>query len=404
MIQPNTLVVLIGTSMLGLCCGLVGSLLLLRKRALLADALAHATLPGRGLGFLLAGSQAYWALGSGALITTLIAAVLVSRLPLLTRIRPDSATASVLGIFFGAGIALLSIAQRSGPGAFSAGLDHFLLGQAAGMLQYEAMTLTVAAIVVSGLMVLLHKELLVSCFDSSFGKGTGMSMGLIDLFVMLILAITIVISLPAVGVVLTAALVVIPPATARFWTDRFTHLLAISAFIGAVSGVSGTLLSSLRVDLPTGPVVVLCAASLFTVSLLLAPHKGVLGKRLRWIRRQQRREMQRILIFLHENLHSGNDFVAKERILAGSLNASSSALRLCIQSKFVEQAGTHLKLTAQGIARAEKSISARDRWIHWLDSAAEIDRNLIDLDEEDIEKLLDRKSMEIPVIKRGDPQ
>ena len=182
--QPNTLVVLLGTTTLGLCCGLVGSLLLLRKRALLADALAHSTLPGIVLGFLIAGSQSYWALGLGALLTTLVAAVLVSRLPILTRIRQDSATASILGIFFGAGIALLSIAQRSGPGAFSAGLDHFLLGQAAGMLQSEAITLTLSAAVVSFIMILLHKELLVSCFDSSFGKGIGMSMGRVDLLVM----------------------------------------------------------------------------------------------------------------------------------------------------------------------------------------------------------------------------
>jgi len=399
--QPNTLVVLLGTTTLGLCCGLVGSLLLLRKRALLADALAHSTLPGIVLGFLIAGSQSYWALGLGALLTTLVAAVLVSRLPILTRIRQDSAPASILGIFFGAGIALLSIAQRSGPGAFSAGLDHFLLGQAAGMLQSEAITLTLSAAVVSFIMILLHKELLVSCFDSSFGKGIGMSMGRVDLLVMLILAVTIVISLPAVGVVLTAALIVIPPATARFWTDRFNRLLTISGMLGAIAGAAGTLLSSFKVDLPTGPVIVICSSTLFSISLVVAPHKGLLGKRLRWIQRKQRREMQRILIFLHENLHSGNDFVARERILAGSLNASSSALRLCILSGYTEMAGTHVRLTAEGIRRAERSISARDRWIQWLDSEAEIDRNLIDLDEEDIEKLLDRKSMEIPPVDRG---
>ena len=400
MILPNTLIVLIGTSTLGFCCGLVGSLLLLRKRALLADALAHSTLPGIVLGFLIAGSQAYWALGAGALLTTLLGAVLVSRLPILTRIRPDSATASILGIFFGTGIALLSIAQRSGPGAYSAGLDHFLLGQAAGMLQQEALTITIVAVIVGALMILLHKEIMVSCFDSTFGKGTGMSMGVIDLLVMLLLSITIVISLPAVGVVLTAALVVIPPATARFWTDRFTHLLAISALVGALSGISGTLLSSQRLDLPTGPVIVLCSATLFAVSLIVAPHKGLVGRRLRWIRRKQRREMQRILIFLHENLQGGNEFVARERIIAGSLAADSSALRFCILSGFVEQAGTHLRLTPKGIARAERSISARKRWTEWLDSAAEIDRNLIDLDEEDIERLLDRRSMEIPDMER----
>ncbi|MDG2083874.1 MAG: metal ABC transporter permease [Planctomycetota bacterium] len=393
MILPNTLVVLVGTSTLGICCGLIGSLLLLRKRALLADALAHSTLPGIVLGFLIAGSQSYWALGTGALITTLVGAGLVSRLPVVSRIRPDSATASVLGIFFGAGIALLSLAQRSGPGAFSAGLDHFLLGQAAGMLQQESLILAGAATLMSLIVILLHKEFLTSCFDSAFGSSTGMRMNTIDFIVMILLSLTIVISLPAVGVVLTAALVVIPPATARFWTDRFTIMMAISALIGAASGISGTLLSSLRVDLPTGPVVILCSSVFFFLSMLLAPHRGLVGKRLRWKRRSQRREMLRILVHLFENLKEGNDFVAKERIIAGSMRARPEALRLCQSNGYVLQAGTHLQLTSEGIIRAQRSVEARKKWIRWLDDAAEIDRNLIDLDEEDIEKLLSSRPL-----------
>ena len=170
-------------------------------------------------------------------------------------------------------------------------------------------------------------------------------------------------------------------------------MMAISALIGAASGISGTLLSSLRVDLPTGPVVILCSSVFFFLSMLLAPHRGLVGKRLRWRRRRRRREMLRILVHLFENLKEGNDFVAKERIIAGSMRARPEALRLCQSNGYVLQAGTHLQLTSEGIIRAQRSVEARKKWIRWLDDAAEIDRNLIDLDEEDIEKLLSSRPL-----------
>ena len=388
MISPNTLVILAGTTALGICCGLVGALMLLRRRALLSDALAHATLPGVCIAFLLSGSRSTIVLGVGALISALIGAALVSWLPRFSRVRRDSATACILGILFGAGIALSAIIQRSGPGAAAAGLDSLLLGRAAGMLRSEAMLLGSCALVMSLLVLVLRKELLVSCFDPLFGRCSGQPTGALDLLQTALLAGTVVLALPAVGVVLTAALVVIPPAAARFWTDRFDSLLRISALLGAVSGMLGTAISSGHPELPAGPVIVLSATSFFILSLLIAPKRGLIARKLRSSARKQQREVRRILHALllasEQDLHS----LSTDQIVAGSVSASPRALKQAIIDGFIERQGDRLQLKPLGSERARRARKSQEIWREWLTSEAAIDRDLIDLDEEDIEKLL----------------
>ncbi len=388
MISPNTLVILAGTTALGICCGLVGSLMLLRRRALLSDALAHATLPGICIAFLLSGSRSTWVLGSGALISALIGAATVSWLPRFSRVRRDSATACILGVMFGAGIALSAIIQRSGPGAAAAGLDSLLLGRAAGMLRSEALLLGSCALLMSLLVISLRKELLLSCFDPMFGRCSGQAMGSLDLLQTALLAVTVVLALPAVGVVLTAALVVIPPAAARFWTDRFSSLLLISAALGAASGILGTIISSGHPELPAGPVIVLAAASFFTVSLLAAPKRGLVARRIRKMARRQKREIRRILHALLLAAEEGHPTLSTDQIVAGSVSASTKALEHAIQHGYVTRSEEQLTLTAGGALRAERARKSQEIWREWLTSEAAIDRDLIDLDEEDIEKLL----------------
>ncbi|MGE4620142.1 MAG: metal ABC transporter permease [Planctomycetota bacterium] len=388
MISPNTLVILLGTMALGICCGLVGALMLLRRRALLSDALAHATLPGIGIAFLLSGSRSPLILGLGALCSALLGAALVSWLPRFSRVRRDAATACILGIFFGAGIALSAIIQRSGPGAAAAGLDGLLLGRTAGMLRSEVMMLGGAALVMSILIIVLRKEILLSCFDPLFGRCSGQSMGALDLLQTSLLAITIVLALPAVGVVLTAALVVIPPAAARFWTDRFDSLLRISALLGAASGLAGTIISSSHPELPAGPVIVLSASSFFTFSLLLAPKRGIIARVMRKSHRKKKREVRRILHALLLASDHNLDSPSADQILAGSTAVSPRGLNLAIREELIELKNDQLRLTELGKNRALKARRSQEIWREWLTSEAAIDRDLIDLDEEDIEKLL----------------
>jgi len=388
LISPNTLVILLGTMALGTCCGLIGALMLLRRRALLADAIAHSTLPGICVAFLLTGSSSIAALGSGALVSALIAAALVSWLPQFTRMRRDAATACVLGILFGVGLALVGIIQRSSSSGAAAGLDGLLLGRTAGMLRSEAILFGLAAVTMSVVILLLRKELLVSCFDPRFGASTRIPTRSIDLLQTSLLAGTIVIALPAVGVVLTAALVVIPAASARFWTDRFDVLLRISAGLGALSGIFGTVISTSFSTIPAGPVIVLSAASFFTISLFLAPRHGLLARHRQGKMRHRKRVLRRILDATMEAELHGQESLPVEQVLAGSVAADSRSLTWVQEMGWIQRTENRIQLTEEGRKKALRARKALEIWREWLTSEASIDRDLIDLDEEEIEKIL----------------
>ena len=388
MISPNTLVILLGTTALGTCCGLVGALMLLRRRALLADAIAHSTLPGICIAFLIGGSRSLPVLGIGALLSALLAASLVSWLPRVTRIRKDAATACVLGIMFGAGIALVGIIQRSGMSGSAAGLDGLLLGRTAGMLRSEAWLFGISAVVMSLIIMALRKELLVSCFDPRFGLSSKIPARSIDLLQTSLLAATIVIALPAVGVVLTAALVIIPAAAARFWTDRFDVLLRTSALLGAASGIVGTLISSLHTNLPAGPVIVLSATTFFVISLLLAPGRGWISRFLQKRSRLQNRQLRRFLDGILSSELGGSTEVDRQRLLRASTAQNRRVLSNSIRGGWVQADPHRIQLTPVGRQRAVRARKALQIWREWLTSEASIDRDLIDLDEQDIEKIL----------------
>lgn len=273
----NTLVVLAGVAAVGFGSGVVGSLALLRKRPLVGDAAAHATLVGVATAFLLTGRRDLPTLLAGALVTAvagLVALVLVRR---FTRTRDDAATAIVIGVSFGAGVALLAgINARGLPGA--AGLGGLLLGQTAALTASDAVLLAAASLAAVLVVVLFLKELVVVAFDASFAAATGWPVGLIDVLLVSLVSVMVVIGLPAAGAVLVTALVVIPPVAARQWTDQVGSMLALAGVFGLVAAVAGVLGSTARPGLATGPLVVLAAAAICVVSFLVAPRRGVIAR------------------------------------------------------------------------------------------------------------------------------
>lgn len=274
----NTAVVLSGVSLLGALAGLVGSFAVLRKRSLTGDALAHAALPGVCLGYLVVGERVLPALLLGALVSGVLGIVTINLLTTRTRIREDAAIGSVLGVFFGAGIALSTWIQKASKDGGQAGLDSFIFGKAASMSRSDVEAISLIAVICVLVILLLYKQFKLISFDSDFGHTLGWPVRWLDLALMSLLALTVVISLPAVGVVLTAALVIIPGASARFWTDRFGHLLLLSTLFGFAMAFAGTLPSAYVRDLPTGPAIVLAGAVIFMISLLAGLRRGVIAR------------------------------------------------------------------------------------------------------------------------------
>jgi len=267
--------VLLSTLLLGMAAGVVGVLSYWKRQSLMSDTLSHAALPGVVLGFIAAGSKQLPIMLLGAAISALIGAGLVQWIRSSSRVKEDAAMGIVLSVFFGLGIMLLTYANRM-PGGGQSGLDHFIFGQAASMVRSDVILLTVLAVIVLLLVLVLFKEWKLALFDASFARGLGLSVNAMNGLYTALLVLVIVIGIQAVGVILIAALMIIPAVSARYWTDSFGKMVMLAACFGGGAGMSGTLLSTFGKGWPTGPFIVITAAAMFIVSLLLGSSKGLL--------------------------------------------------------------------------------------------------------------------------------
>ena len=281
----NAALVTLGAALLGLAAGVAGTFLFLRKQALVSDAISHATLPGIAIAFLV--MVAFGGDGrslSGLLLGATVAAALglmaVNALSTKTRLGEDAAIGAVLSVFFGFGVVLLTAIQSIGVGR-RAGLEDFLLGSTAGMLRSDAQLIAVSAALTLALVLLMRRPLTVAAFDPGYAEVSGQNPGRAEAILMGVVLVVTVVGLKIVGLILIVALLIIPPVAARFWSDRADHVLWISGALGALSGYLGACLSTIAPNLPTGPIIVLCAFGLFLVSFLLAPARGVLASALR---------------------------------------------------------------------------------------------------------------------------
>lgn len=298
----NATLVTLGAALLGIAAGVAGTFLFLRKRALVSDAISHATLPGVGLAFVVMvalGGDGRWLPGLllGAGVSAALGLLCVQWLSMRTRLGEDAAIGAVLSVFFGFGIVILTIIQTMSAGQ-QAGLEGFLLGSTAGMLRGDAILLAVSAAVVLMLVLILRRPLELAAFDPGYAEATGWSLGRIDLAMMGIVLVVTVVGLKVVGLILIVALLIVPAVTARFWTDRAGNVVIIAGIVGGVSGYVGAAASAIAPALPTGPIVVLVGFSLFLGSLLLSPGRGVLASFLVHRRYQSRVHMRQGLLAL----------------------------------------------------------------------------------------------------------
>ncbi|MCS7167202.1 MAG: metal ABC transporter permease [Gemmatales bacterium] len=286
--MTHTHLVLLGTSLLGLAAGVVGVFAMLRRQALLGDVLAHATLPGLALAFLWAGSKNLEALLVGAGLACALAGGTLWLLGRYTRLRPDVRLGVVLSVFFGVGMALLGQVQDV-PGAGQAGLESYLFGKPAGMLERDLYWLTALAVLSTVAVVAWFKELQLVAFDAEFAKAQGWPVGGLDFLLLTLVVLVVVIGLPVVGVVMVSALLIVPAAVARFWTNRLQEMVARAGVVGCVMGIGGTLLSASVPFLPAGPTIILTGALLLILSVIFAPRRGLIA---RWVRhRRAHREL-----------------------------------------------------------------------------------------------------------------
>ncbi|NMO95858.1 metal ABC transporter permease [Paenibacillus lemnae] len=286
-LSPNTQWVLLSTLILGIAAGMIGCLAYWKRQSLMSDALSHAALPGVVIAFALTGVKSLPVLVLGAAISSLLGALLIQGIRSSSRIKEDTAMGIILSVFFGFGIMMLTIVSRSAGGSQS-GLDGFIFGQAASMVRQDVYTMLIMAALVILVVFAGFKEWKLFLFDPDFAKGMGLSGKWMNSLYLSVLVLVIVIGIQAVGVILMAALLIIPSVSARYWSSSFRSMVICSGVFGGAAGMTGSLLSSIGNGWPTGPFVVLASSAIFLVSLIFGAEKGLLVQALQ-LRRQKKR-------------------------------------------------------------------------------------------------------------------
>ena len=255
--------------LVGLICAVVGSYLMVQRLALLGDAISHSVLPGLAIAFLLDVNIFMGAFVAGVLSTIAIAFIR-TRSP----IKEDAAMGIVFSAFFALGITLITLIQKDN----KIDLNHFLFGNILGVTFDEVWNTALIAGIVLFVVGLLYKELLFYTFDPLGAKAAGLPVNLLNFGLMLLIALTIVASMKAVGVILVLSLLITPGATAYLLVKRLHQVMMLGATIGIISSISGMYLSYFY-NLPSGPAIVLVASGIFVLALLFSPSYGIFTQR-----------------------------------------------------------------------------------------------------------------------------
>lgn len=260
---------LLAALLVGILCAVIGCYVVLRSMAFLGDAMAHAVLPGVAIAYILQGS-----LTLGALIAAVIVALGISFFSQQGSIKEDTA----IGILFSAALAL-GIAIISSVRTYAVDLSHILFGNVLGVSNSDLWLTAIMGLTILIVMILAYKPFLVTSFDPVLAATLRLRVGFFRGLMLVLLALTIVVSLQTVGVALVTAMLVTPGATAYLLTRRLPTMMLVSGLIGAISSLVG-LYISFYLDIASGAAVVLAATFLFLLAYLFAPQRGLLWSRI----------------------------------------------------------------------------------------------------------------------------
>jgi manganese/iron transport system permease protein len=254
--------------MVGIVCALVGTYVILRGMAFFGSALAHSILPGVAIGYLISGGARgpvfWWGLGTGILTAVGIGAVGRS-----AQVKEDTAIGIIFSAMFALGIALISSIR-----SYAVDLVHFLFGDVLGVSQGDLWLIALFGGFVVLAIVAFYKEFLVLSFDPTMAATLRLPSTVLSYLLLILMAMTIVVSLQTVGVALMVAMLVTPAATGYLLARRLPAMMALGAMTGALSGVIGLYLSY-YVSVASGAAIVLVCTGFFLLALLLSPRKGI---------------------------------------------------------------------------------------------------------------------------------
>jgi manganese/zinc/iron transport system permease protein len=388
--------VALGGALLGLVSGVLGCFAVLRQQSLMGDALSHAALPGVTIAFLLAGrSLGLLLLGAG--IASWLGVHFIQTLTRTTRIKQDTAMGIVLAAWFAAGIALLAYIQAR-PDASQAGLDAFIFGQAAAIVESDVQLISVVGLAAFVLLALFWKEFKLITFDPEFAGANGFRVTVLNMLLSTLIVIAIVLGLQLAGVILMVGMLISPGIAARQWTHKLDQMVILAAVFGAFAGGTGAIISAVDANIPTGPMIIVVAFGLVLVSLMLAPGRGLV-----WTLRRQRRDRRRFAarnalrdLYRYALAHGGPAQPVPEAFVRGVGGAPARlALKQLAQRGYIQQQGDGWALTPAGLEAAAAELHNDRLWAVYRAHSAELNLPQVAEDQQtDIHEVLPASAVE----------
>ncbi len=271
------LVVAVGTIVLAIAAGMVGTFSVLLGQSLIGDAVSHSAFPGIVIAFILVQTKDPIILTIGAVISGAIAFIIIQIIHGNSKVSLDSILAIVLSSLFGLGMALMTYIDTAdfGKNLNRAGLSSYIFGQAAFTMKKDVYLIIGVSVVSIILMLIFYKELKVFIFDKEYSYSIGFNPKVIHLILLIMTMILIGVGMKMVGAVLIASLLIAPAVTGLLWSKRLAKVLIIASIVGGTSAFVGTYLSVNYKGMSTGPSIIVVMSIIFFTSLVIAPQGAI---------------------------------------------------------------------------------------------------------------------------------
>lgn len=248
---------LITSILVGIVCGTVGSIIVLRGLSLMGDAMSHAVLPGVALSFLF-----NIPMFIGALVTGMIASLFIGFITTKSKTKPDAAIGISFTAFLATGVIIISLINST------TDLYHILFGNLLAITNQSFWTTIIIGMSVITLIVVFYRPLMISTFDATFSRMSGLNTTLIHYFVMLLLALVTVASIQTVGIILVVALLITPASTAFLISKQLYSMMIIASLISIISSITGLYFSYIY-NVPSGATIVICTFTIYVITLAI---------------------------------------------------------------------------------------------------------------------------------------
>lgn len=391
--DANIRYVVFGSMLLAASSAMVGVFIVLRKKALVGDAVAHGVLPGICMAFLIFETKNIVLLIIGAFISGWLSLVLINWITKHTKIKKDAAIGLILTVFFGFGIVLLTFIQHSGNSSQS-GLDNFIFGKAAALVGNDLIAFAVIALILIASIIGFFKEFTLVSFDEPYALALGLPVSRLELLLTTLTVLAVVTGITAVGVVLMAAMLITPAAAARFWTNDLKKMLIIAASFGALSGLIGAYISFVAPSMPTGPWMVVVSSFFAFFSFFFAPQVGIVSRSSMQRKRVNKMLEENVLKLFYQKGEAKDDFnqgFSTEQLLESRPMRKEhldKSLRRLYRKRLVKQEGALWQLSKEGVIKSAQVVRLHRLWELYLTRYADMSPERVHKNAEWIEHII----------------